>query len=96
MNRRGTQRGKIFEKCPWGYERETAVFCYDCHEELLHNPVLLPEDVKKFADIVRSRGLAEDNKAESREKIAGRIKLFHEIIQRGLEQLEKEHSQHFS
>lgn len=90
-NRRGTRRGKIFEKCPWGYERETAVFCYDCHEELLHNPVLLPEDVKKFADIVRSRGLAEDNKAESLEKIAGRIKLFHEIIQRGLEQLEKEH-----
>jgi len=89
-NRRGTQRQKIFESCPWAHEGETATFCYDCHEELLHNPVLLPEDIKRFANTVRSRGLAEDRKTESREKIAGRIKLFHEVIRRGLEEIDKE------
>ena len=92
-NRRGTQREKIFDKCPWGYEGETAVFCYDFHEELLHNPVLLPEDIKRLADIVQSRGFAEDKKTESREKIAGRIMLFREVIKRGLQQIEKERSQ---
>lgn len=92
-NRRGTQREKIFENCPWGHERETAIFCYDCHEELLHNPVLLPEDIKRFADIVRSKGLSEDTKTESRERIAGRIKLFHEVIHLGLEEIDKETSQ---
>ena len=81
------------ERKYWGYEGETAVFCYDCHEELLHNPVLLPEDIKRLADIVQSRGFAEDKKTESREKIAGRIMLFREVIKRGLEQIEKERSQ---
>lgn len=92
-NRRGTQRGKIFDSCPWGHEREAAIFCYDCHEELLHNPILLPEDIKRFSDIVRSRGLGEHIKTESRKKIAERIKLFHEIIQRGLEEISRENSQ---
>ena len=92
-NRRGTQREKIFENCPWGHERESAIFCYDCHEELLHNPVLLPEDIKRFADIVQIKGLSEDTKTESRERIAGRIKLFHEVIHRGLEEIDKENSQ---
>jgi hypothetical protein len=92
-NRAGTQREKIFVSCPWGHEGETSIFCYDCHEELLHNPVLLSEDIKRFADIVRNRGLAEDTKTESREKIAGRIKLFQEIIQRGLKEIAKENSQ---
>jgi len=91
-NRRGTQREKIFEKCPWDREGESAVFCYDCHEELLHNPVLLPEDIQRLAKIVQSIGLAEDKKTESREKIAGRIKLLHEVIKRGLEQIERESS----
>jgi hypothetical protein len=80
----------IFENCPWGHQRETATFCYDCHEELLHNPVLLPEDIKRFADIVRSRGLTEPTKTESRDILAKRIKLFHEIIQRGIEEIDKE------
>ncbi len=92
-NRRGTQREKIFEDCPWGHERETATFCYDCHEELLHNPVLLPEDIKRFADIVRSKGLSEETKTESRERIAGRIKLFHEVIRCGLQEIDRETSQ---
>jgi hypothetical protein len=73
--------------CPWGQEGVTSVFCYDCHEEMIHNPVLLSGDVKRFADIVKRRGLDENTKTESREKIAGRIKLFHEIIQRGIEEI---------
>ncbi len=92
-NRRGTQRGKIFESCPWDDEGEHATFCYDCHEELLHNPVLLAEDISRLASIVRRRGLEEHKKTKSREEIAGRIKLFHEIIQCGLEVLDNESSQ---
>ena len=95
-NRKGTQREKIFENCPWDHEGERATFCYDCHEELLHNPVLLPEDVKRFSEIIRKKGLEEHNKEASKEKIAGRIKLFHEIIQRGLEIVDKESSQQVS
>jgi hypothetical protein len=91
-NRKGTQREKIFKNYPWGHEQDTVVFCYDCHEELLHNPVLLPEDIKKFADIVRHKGLSEDKKTNSRKKIAERIKLFHEVIQRGLEEIYEETS----
>jgi len=43
----------MFTACPWGHEGESGVFCYECHEELLHNPVLLPEDVGRFAELVR-------------------------------------------
>ena len=89
-NRRGTQRDKIFEKCPWGVEGETTIFCYECHEELLHNPVFLPDDIERLASLVKKRGLDENRKTESKDKIAGRIKLLHEIIQRGLEELEGE------
>jgi hypothetical protein len=89
-NRRGTQREKIFLECPWCFERQKAVFCYECHEELLHNPVFLPEDIEKFADLVRRHGLAEESKTESRNQIAGRIRLFHEVIRAGIDELRKE------
>jgi len=59
---------------------------------LLHNPVLLPEDIEIFAKIVETRGLREDEKGVDRTKIAGRIKLFHEVISRGLRTIEKESS----
>jgi len=88
-NRRGTKTEGIFEACPWGYEGKTAVFCYECHEELLHNPVLLPENVKRFAELVRARRLAEDKKPADRDKIAGRVALFHEVIARGLASIVK-------
>lgn len=74
----------MFETCPWGREGEWATFCYDCHEELLHNPVLLPKDIERLAALVREHALAEDEKTESREKLAGRIKLLHRIIDAGL------------
>jgi len=66
------------------------VFCYECHEELVHNPVLLPEDVAQFAELVKQRGLSEKIKTESREPIAGRVALFHEVIARGLASLRNE------
>jgi hypothetical protein len=87
MNRKGSRREGIFTECPWEHEGETAVYCYECHEELLHNPVLLPEDVAAFAALVKARGFAEDKKPEGREKIGGRIILLHEVIVAGLKAL---------
>ena len=86
-NRRGTQRDPIFLRCPWGVERKTTVFCYECHEELLHNPVFLPGNVQAFANLVKARKLNENQKTGNRKKIAGRIKLLHEVIEAGLEKL---------
>ena len=68
MNRRGTKREGIFSACPWGHEGEYAVYCYECHEELLHNPVLLPEDVHAFSELVKSRGLNEGQKPVHKDK----------------------------
>ena len=63
-NRQGEQRNPIFENCPWGLEKQRDEFCYECHEELLHNPVLLPEDICQFAELVKQRGLNESKKTE--------------------------------
>jgi hypothetical protein len=68
-------------------ESRMAVFCYECHEELLHNPVFLAEDIAAFAALVQRRGLSETEKPEDRERIGGRIRLLHEIIAAGLKQL---------
>ncbi len=87
QNRPNTQRDAIFNICPWDSEKDTAVFCYECHEEILHNPVLLPQDIEDMRTLVEMRGLNESIKPESREKIAGRIKLFHEIIVAGIREL---------
>lgn len=86
-NRNGRDRTKIFDECPWGHERQTVLFCYECHEELLHNPVLLPEDLELFASLVRARGLSEREKPVSKKMIAERIRLFHEVIVAGLRAL---------
>lgn len=86
-NRRGEQRERLFEVSPWGHEGEKAVFCYDCHEELLHNPVILPRDLDALAELVRLRGLDEPVKSPSRDKLAGRIELLHEVLAAGLERL---------
>jgi hypothetical protein len=77
-NRRGTVTEGVFTSCPWGHEGETAVFCYECHEELLHNPVLLPQDIAVFAALVREAGLAELHKSSDRSKLGGRVRLLHE------------------
>ena len=80
----------MFTSCPWGHEGEADKFCYECHEELLHNPVLLPEDIARFAELVRKRDLSEKVKTEDRSKIAGLVALFHEVITRGLKLLYEE------
>jgi hypothetical protein len=86
-NRRGTKTEGIFESCPWNQEGTTKVFCYECHEELLHNPVFLDDDVRLFAELIRVRGLDEDHKSDDRSKLAGRIRLFHEALAIGLRTL---------
>lgn len=88
-NRQGTKREGIFDVCPWDAEGKTIVFCYECHEELIHNPVFLPDDIDAFARLVSKRGLCEESKTEGREKIAKRISLLHEVISTGLEALLK-------
>jgi hypothetical protein len=61
------------------------VFCYDCHELLLHNPVMLPEDIRRFRKLVSRRGFSEDDaKPDSFEKIGKRIMLLREVISHGL------------
>lgn len=89
-NRPGTKTKSLFTSCPWGYEGKSVVFCYECHEELIHNPVLLPEDIARFAALTRQRGFSEEIKTESRELIAGRVALLHEVIARGLASLLQE------
>ena len=83
-NRRGTQSEGIFESCPWDHESETVVFCYECHEELIHNPVLLRNDIAGFALLVAQRGFSEIEKTESRKPIAGRIVLMQKVITAGI------------
>jgi hypothetical protein len=83
--RKGTQREAIFDRCPWGHERKTVVFCYECHEELIHNPVILPEDLERLATLVRLRELSEESKSEDRTRLAGRVRLFQEVISKGIE-----------
>jgi hypothetical protein len=91
-NRRGTKREGIFEVCPWGHEGEGDVYCYECHEELLHNPVLLPEDIRAFSELVRSRNLDEGEKPDHKKQIAGRVSLFHEVIASGIKTLLQQES----
>lgn len=83
-NRQGTIREPIFAKCPWNQEGVTVLFCYECHEELMHNPVLLREDIERFSELVRHRGWDEDEKSADRRRIAERIQLLHEVIAAGL------------
>ena len=83
-NRKGEKREGIFDICPWDAENKTVVFCYECHEELLHNPIFLPSDINNLAELVRIRGLNEEEKTEDRKNIAGRIELLQEIISKGL------------
>ncbi len=89
-NRKGEKRKGIFKECPWNFERETAILCYECHEELLHNPVFLPNDIRLFSEIIKARNLNELEKGEDRSQIAGRIKLLHETIEKGLKVLSGE------
>jgi hypothetical protein len=83
-NRRNEQRERLFEACPWNLEGKKELYCYECHEELLHNPVLSPADVADFSRLVKSRGLDEAAKPVHRQQLAGRVQLLHEVIEAGL------------
>ena len=87
-NRKHEHRERIFERCPWGLEGQRGVFCYECHEELLHNPVFTKADIERFAALVRRRVLNEGEKSASREKLGGRVQLLHAVIAAGLNSLE--------
>ena len=93
-NRPGTMRDAVFSSCPWGLERQSEVYCYECHEELLHNPVFLPADITRFAELVKLRGLNEETKPGDRTKLAGRIQLLQEVISAGLGALSRETNGH--
>jgi hypothetical protein len=69
------------------------VFCYECHEELLHNPVLLPEDIANLAYLVKERSLGEERKDADRSKLAGRVQLLHEALACGIQSLVQEHKE---
>jgi len=74
------------------HEGRTGVFCYECHEELLHNPIILPDDLSLLHQLFVTRGLTEIQKSEDRTKAAGRVSLLHEIIRRGLESINNQKS----
>jgi hypothetical protein len=93
-NRKNEIRDGIFAVCPWGQERKAVVLCYECHEELIHNPVFLQEDIERFAALVKARGLSEDKKSDDRSKIAGRISLLREVIDAGLHSLAAKQRSH--
>jgi hypothetical protein len=86
-NRRGTKTKGVFSSCPWNVEGQSAIFCFECHEELLHNPVFLREDIVAFARLVEERGLSELQKSDDRSALAGRVRLLHEVIATGLKAL---------
>ena len=86
-SRAGDLRERLLAVDPWGIEGKSVVFCYEWHEKLLHNPLLLPQDVKDLRILVRRRGLVENEKPEDRKKLEGRIKLLHEVLHRGIQEL---------
>lgn len=83
----GNKFQPTFSKCPWEIEKKTVLLCYECHEELIQNPVFLPKDIEKFKQLVKFRKLAENEKPMNRKKLAGRIILLNEVIETGIEQL---------
>jgi len=89
-NRPGTVRDPLFREDEWKLEKKTSAYCYECHEELIHNPVFLPADIAAFSDLVKSKGLAEVEKSDDRSKLAGRIRLLHEVLEAGLSALKKQ------
>ena len=83
-NRPGKRRLVLFKECPWGVEGQTGTFCYECHEEMLHNPVFLPQDIEGLKELVVQRGLFEKRKTRSRQKLVERVKLLQEAVSTGI------------
>jgi len=91
-NTKGEKRGPVLTDRHWAEKgSQTVTLCYDCHEELLHNPILLEEDVKHLRQIMDNKGCTETHKTEGDYKcIANRVRIFHEIIKAGIEHTLKE------
>lgn len=90
-NRKGIIRPSLFKQCPWGLEGEHELFCYECHEILLHNPVFTRENIADFAELVKEKKLGEPEKTESCEKLAQRIRLLQKVIEGGIKILKDTH-----
>lgn len=91
-NRPGTVHEPLFQEEEWKLVTKTAIYCYECHEELIHNPVFLSDDIAAFSELVKARGLAEDTKSDGRSKLAGRIRLLHDVIGAGLKAMKNKES----
>ena len=78
------KRKKIFETID---KPSVVELCYDCHEELLHNPVLSANDIEKFSMLIKQKECNETIKDDSKNKIRERIDLFAEIIAEGIKTL---------
>ena len=89
-NRKKEIRLKIFAKCPWELEGKSEVFCYECHEILLHNPVFTPENIVSFAELVSLNKLDEQIKTDSVDKLAKRVELLQKVIEHGIRKLKNE------
>ena len=83
-NRSTNKRTNFMEGEFKDHERKIGFFCYECHEVLLHNPVLLPEDIGLLKKIYKIKGLQEDVKTESYEKLKKKIIVLKEVISLGL------------
>ncbi len=57
------------------------------YEEFFHNPVFLFVDIRRLSELVKLRNLDEKEKPASRERLAVRIMLLHEIMERGIQEL---------
>ena len=87
--RPGTKRTAIFKKPPFPLEKDWGTFCFECHEEVLHNVVFLPEDIAALSELLKNRGLSERKKPSHRQKVVGRIRLLHEVVRAGLDSLNR-------
>ena len=86
-NRKGILQSAIFTKCPWSLEKATELFCFDCHEVMLHNPVFTRENIQTLRQIIHKHNLNEDEKEKGYTKVKERIKLLQTVIEEGLKKL---------
>jgi len=84
-NRRGEIREGIFSDTELDIKPKIGEYCYDCHEELLHNPIILKTEMDKLSEIFKIIGANEDVKTESKDKLKQRIVTLKEVIRKGID-----------
>jgi len=95
FGRSANRPGELREALPLSetyrvFEGTAGVFCYECHEELLHNPILLPDDIAKLRQCFVQKGITETEKTNDRILAARRVALLHEVIQRGISSMQND------